>query len=190
MDVLSNWNRYVRWLEKNAPELMKSLQKGATDEQFETAEKALGISLPDDLKALYRVNNGQDSEGGYLFDGYRLLSLEDMVDEWTVWKNLLDSGEFKETKSEPDDGVSSDWWHPKWIPITSMDSGDHHCLDLAPTQGGESGQIIEMWHDSPERPRVAASFAEWILKYAEGAESGDFVYSDEYGGMVNKDDVE
>jgi len=37
-------------------------------------------------------------------------------------------------------------------PLTDSGSGDRHCLDLDPAPGGSVGQVILMWHDSPERP--------------------------------------
>jgi cell wall assembly regulator SMI1 len=38
-----------------------------------------------------------------------------------------------------------------------------------------------MWHDSPTREIVAPSFHDWLQEYADGLESGRFIFSEEYG---------
>ena len=74
------WNRIETWLVANAPEILNNLQPGATDEAIKQAEIFLGIELPEDVKASYRLHNGQDGYNG-LMDGWELLSLERMMDE-------------------------------------------------------------------------------------------------------------
>lgn len=58
--------------------------------------------------------------------------------------------------------VADLWWQPTWISITYNGCGDHHCLDLAPTNEGKIGQIISMWHDSEERDIFANNFKQWF----------------------------
>ena len=96
-------------------------------------------------------------------------------------------------KSEPEEGVaddSDDWWNPKWVPLTYSGSGDHHCVDLAPTPDREVGQIILMYHDVPTRQVVARSFGAWLEAVANDLEAGRYVYDeDRYRGLVNKDEL-
>ena len=42
-----------------------------------------------------------------------------------------------------------------------------------------------MWHDDPERSVKATSFGEWFEDYLIGIFHGNFVYSEDYGGIVN-----
>ncbi len=67
--------------------------------------------------------------------------------------------------------------------------GNHDCLDLNPADGGTVGQIITMWHDDDARKLVAPSFRDWLKQYAEGLASGQFVYSEEYGSVVDVNDL-
>jgi len=63
-----------------------------------------------------------------LIDAEELLSIERVIEEWSVWKDLLDKGELGECqdgRSEPDKGIKSHWWNSKWIPITWDGSGNH-----------------------------------------------------------------
>lgn len=183
------WARIDTWLMANAPGVFKALQPGASDDQIEAFEKVLGVRLPDDVKASFRIHNGQlDYEYG-LIDGRELLSLARIQDEWLVWKDLLESNMFEDMESEPEPGIRADWWNAAWIPLTHDGSGNHDCLDLAPTKDGTVGQIISMWHDAADREQVAPSFRIWLSQLADGLESGQYIFSEEYGGIVNSEDI-
>ena len=182
------WARIELWLAEFAPEVLNSLQPGATDEQISNTEAALGVTFPEDVRASYRIHDGQSPEGPGIMDAWEFLSLSRMLDEWRIWKGLLDGGDLADAKSEPEEGVADDWWNPKWVPLTYSGSGDHHCLDLAPMPGGEVGQIVLMYHDIPTRQVVAQSLGEWLKDFADDLEAGRYVYDeDQYYGLVNKD---
>ncbi len=184
------WARIERWLAESAPDVLHSLRAGAPDEQISNAEAALGVTLPEDVRTSYRMHDGQSPDGPGLVDAWEFLSLSRMVEEWRIWKGLLDGGDLAEAKSEPEEGVADDWWSPKWVPLTYSGSGDHHCLDLAPTPDGEVGQIILMYHDVPTRQVVARSFGAWLEAFADDLEAGRYVYDeDQYYGLVNKDEL-
>jgi cell wall assembly regulator SMI1 len=188
MDILRDWERIEAWLRREAPQLLVELKPGARPEQVAEAEMALDARLPEEMKALYAVHDGVGRDGSF-FDGFAWLPLKEIVSEWKVWKGLLDEGDFKDARSEPDPGIRDDWWNASWIPITYNGCGDHHCVDLAPGPGGVAGQIIAMWHDDAARSLVAPSLGAWLRQYADGLERGTYVYSEDYDGIVNRDDV-
>jgi cell wall assembly regulator SMI1 len=181
------WTYIESWLYANAPKILDTLQPGASDTQIKAAEDFLSIQFPAEVKASYRIHNGQSDYSYGFLEGKEFLSLEHMQEEWAVWKELLDGGEFEGVESSPDAGIRSDWWSPQWIPLTYDGTGNHDCLDLNPGEGGKRGQIITMWHDERERQIVAPSFREWLEQYAEGLKLGQFVFSEEHGGIVNVD---
>jgi cell wall assembly regulator SMI1 len=189
MDILKDWRRIEAWLQGHAPSLLETLGTGASPERIAEVERVLGAKLPDEMKALYAVHDGIDRDGAF-FDGYAWLPLEEVVSEWKVWKGLLDGGDFKGIRSEPQPGIRDDWWNPAWIPFTYNGAGDHHCVDLAPAPGGRAGQIITMWHDEGARELLAPSLGAWIRSYADGLDAGTYAYSEDYGGLVDKADVE
>lgn len=98
--------------------MKKSLKKGATEEQIAACEATLGVTFPPDLRASFLIHDGQKAGAECLFPedfadldaGFLLLSLEEVARQWTMWKGLVDGGEFKKQKSQPDVGVRSDWW--------------------------------------------------------------------------------
>ena len=146
----------------------------------------MGVTFPGDVRTSYLIHDGQRPEGFNLLDGYELLSLDRMVDEWRMWKQLLDERDL-DYESEPQGPIRTDWWNPLWIPIASDGSGNHLCLDLAPTPAGYLGQISSMWHDGPERELISNSFAEGLEQLADDFQAGKYVLAEEYGGLVRRD---
>ena len=190
MNMQEIWRRIETCLKTNASQVFNTLQSGVSDEQIQELEEFLSIKLPEDVKSSYRIHNGQIGYDCGLMEASEFLSLERIKNEWIVWKELLDSGTFQredgqDQGSEPEKGICNVWWSPQWIPLTYDGCGNHYCLDLNPSEEGTMGQIITMWHDDPERKIVAASFQAWLEKYAEGLESGQFIFSEEYGGIVD-----
>lgn len=90
----ATWKRIETWLEANAPQMVASLNPPATDAEIEATEKFLEVALPEDMRVIYRLRNGQQSVGHGLFSGWLFLSLQQMREEWDVWKELLDWGDF------------------------------------------------------------------------------------------------
>jgi len=188
------WKQIKAKLNEIAPQFLEDLGKGVEDTEVATLEKLIGAKLPSDFVEFYKVHNGQKEAEYDLVYCEELLSFERMQKEWSVWKGLLDKKEFEEEEgtpfsSEADTGIKNDWWNPKWIPITYDGSGNHYCLDLDPAKEGNYGQIIRMWHDAAERTLEADSFKEWITAYKDALESGQLVYSEDYGGIIDKDEI-
>ncbi len=183
------FDRFREWLAANYEEGLHSLNPPATDQELEELQATLGYPLPPDLVNFLQVHNGQKSESGWLIDGQELLSSHRIIDEWKVWQGLLDSGDFDGITSEPQDGIKNSWWNKKWIPITYNGFGDHYCIDLDPAENGTSGQVITMFHDEGVRGLLSSSLDEWFKSYVEDLFSGKFVYSHEYGSIVNQQDI-
>lgn len=183
------WNRFETWLSKNAPHLKAELNPSVAAQDLEELEKMIDSKLPQDYVDFLKIHNGQERDGEGLIDTEELLSSERIIEEWTVWKGLLDSGEFADYESKPDKGIKNDWWNSKWIPVTYDGNGNHYCLDLDPASDGSVGQIIRMWHDAAERELIAPSFKDWMDNYLTALNKGEYLYSEDWGGIVNKDDV-
>lgn len=179
------WNRFEAWLDKHANQLLDDLNEGATDAAFEPLERMMGVDMPEDFKEFYKIHNGQFAESeDRLFGIEELYSIERMIEVRQKWKAKFDAGEFDDLESEPQDGIRSEWWNPYWLPITGDITGNHYCVDFAPTRQGKIGQIIRMLHNNPKRKLVASSFREWMETYVIELEKGLFNYSSKWGGMV------
>src|SRR5262249_35008797 len=80
------WKRIHAWLDANAPEGYGHLCPGASAEALQAAEQALGLKLPADVRASYRVHDGQGNEPGLIGgEGWCLLSLQEMIEQWRRW---------------------------------------------------------------------------------------------------------
>ena len=70
--------------------------------------------------------------------------------------------------------------------MASNGAGDSQCLDMAPAEGGRTGQIISMWHENGKRERIANSFTDHLQRIVEGLESGKYRYEKSYGIVAGK----
>jgi cell wall assembly regulator SMI1 len=184
------WDRIHEALRQCAPDVLDSLRPGATDEQIRAAERKMGVILPADVKACYRVHDGAElsivGEPAYVMFGWGWGSLERVCLNWRGMRELHE--EFlglEEFVSTSDGTVRTEWWHPAWIPLTEF-NGNHHCLDLAPEPGGAIGQIILWRNYDNNRVVVARSLTEWLNALAADLEAG-FWRSDDHGGLMDAD---
>lgn len=176
--IVRSWQRIDSWLAANARAVAKSLRKGATTTDVARLEERLGVTLPEDFKESCAIHDGQKGETDLIpidYGTYFLLPLSKIPGEQKIWHDVLKSGDFQGLQGEPEEGVSSDWWNPGWIPFASNGAGDNLCLDLAPTLKGTTGQVIKVEHDNAARNLLARSFGEWLQGLAASLENGDLL---------------
>jgi cell wall assembly regulator SMI1 len=183
------WNTIHSWFAKHAPQKLEASGPPATDDEVKAAETELGRSLPEDLKAFYTLHNGIATDVfpscvGFDSMGFTPLSLEQIVEEWRLWKDNSDAGEFADSKAKAKPGIRPEWWNDAWVPFASNGGGDCQCVDLAPAQGGSIGQVISIWHDMDERRLLAPSFVEFLEQIARGLESGRYKFKPGYGPVA------
>lgn len=182
MTIEQSWQTIAKWATTNAPGLLSSLRRGATQGDIEAAEQRLGLRLPDDLRASLRLYDGQDLQGPSLFESSYLFPLTHVVAEWETWRDQSPGIE-----SEPgavQAGIRPEWWNPAWIPIAGNRVRDYEAIDLAPASGGTQGQVISMSCDDPARALIAPSFGRWLEGLAAGLTSGRLIYLERYGGVI------
>ncbi len=135
------WEKLEVILQDRDPEVLINLAPPATDEEIVALEQALSVILPADFVAFMKIHNGQRGMSHGLFDDCEFLSTSRVLQEWRVWKDLLDGGDFDGAESCPQSGIRSEWWNPSWIPFTYNGAGDHLCLDLARLMLGFAGRL-------------------------------------------------
>ena len=79
-----------------------TLNVGAAETDFARLEAVLGYALPEEFKELYRVADGESGTAGVLASE-EWLSIERIIEEYGVWKNLLDDGMFADDDGTPYD---------------------------------------------------------------------------------------
>lgn len=185
--INDSWNRIAAWIDGRVPDLKTGFAAGANQEQLDSAASAMNAQLPSDFRELYMILDGV-TEGG-LFPShdewdemaYGLMSLEQVVADWQMLAELVESGDFEDCTPSSETGVQNDWWNLNWIPFADNGGGDYFCLDLAPTEQGEYGQVITHSHETGEHKILANSLAEYLQGLADRLDANEFEYDEDYG---------
>ena len=189
MTIEDTWTRIDHWLRMHSPATLEALRSGTDDDALDAFERELGVRLPDDYRASMKIHDGQEPNTFGFIDARQLLSLSEVRAHWRSWQQVMESGVLKEAQPEPGVGVKPYWWSPFWIPITSTGSADNDCLDLDPSPEGTYGQIVTVWHDDSTRIVESSSFGDWLVQFADDLEDELYVYSEEYGGLMPRDQL-
>ncbi|GGM55924.1 SMI1/KNR4 family protein [Dactylosporangium sucinum] len=125
------------------------LGEGCSEADLLAAETAMGLRLPEEVRALYRTVRADPREQG-LLGAQSLLPLDEVVAEYLAgepgsygWNDGVFGVEPVVFESYPPGVVRrvsrSDWW----VTIASDNGGDWCAVDLDPAPGGRPGQLVE-----------------------------------------------
>jgi cell wall assembly regulator SMI1 len=147
---------------------------GATEAEIAAAEARLGVPLPAELKALYRVTRARwaDSDGDFeaaerLADavGCELFDLDglyiaDAASRPSPWRFAAKEA----VVTPPDAAVQGLVGSPGWIVFGDNGGGDRIAVDLTPGPRGHLGQIIMIGHEeSTGADLLADSLTDLVL---------------------------
>lgn len=157
---------------------------GATEEEISAFEEKLGISLPEDVKELYRYKNG--SKFFALFPciigkrdmAFNLMSLEQVEKSKGYFQNkdalLTDFPDYftkEDIERMKDERIKPYLFNKKWIPFAEYCDSCYLMLDFDPGKEGKEGQIICYIHDPDEVVYVTGSLTELVENIMEEIES-------------------
>jgi cell wall assembly regulator SMI1 len=166
------------------------LREGASDVELVELESQLGVALPDLLKQLLMIHDGQ--EGAGLLFGNQLLSVAQIRQEWQGWREIEADGMNEDCvefmASSPAGVVKPMYTNARWIPLTHDGGGNHMGLDFDPDTGGTEGQMIAFGADedtkyllAPTFPAFVESAVEWIR---QASWQGEFLESPMDDGLA------
>jgi cell wall assembly regulator SMI1 len=165
------WNRIHEWLDVNAPEGYGRLRPGASAEAIRAAGKAMGLILPADGKASYRIHDGQGNEPGLIGgEGWCLLSLQEMVENWNRCSQADEASAYR-------------------LPVAWGGLGDYVFLDFG-SELQQSGVVMVQRHDRHDPDPIAPSFRDWLEEFADKLDDGEFMYSEEDGCIMYADEID
>lgn len=165
------------------------LHPPATEAQLDAAEAHLGQRLPADVRAVYRIADGQAQyERPHLlwaagvFNGEPMLPLAKLLLHWDQWAGFEGETGFDEFASSIPEGFV----HPKysvrgWIPLTHDGGGNHVGVDLDPDVRGTVGQVITFGRDDDQHQVLAPSLLSYLDQLADLLEQGLGVHGDDDG---------
>ena len=157
---------------------------GATDEDIKNFEEKFGISLPEDVKELYRYKNG--SKFFALFPciigerdmAFNLMSLEQVEKSKGYFQNkdalLTDYPDYftkEDIERMKDERIKPYLFNKKWFPFAEYCDSCYLMLDFDPGKEGKEGQIICYIHDPDEVVYVTGSLTELVENIMEEIES-------------------
>ncbi|MEX0171413.1 SMI1/KNR4 family protein [Streptomyces sp. LMG1-1-1.1] len=147
---------------------------GATEEEIAAAEARLGVVLPDELKALYRVTRarwddlGDDYEAAqraYEAVGCELLDLDGLyVADASSRPCRWEFAAMEAVETPPHSEVQGLVGSPGWIAFGDNGGGDRLAVDLTPGPRGYKGQIVMLSHEENAGAElVADSLTDLVL---------------------------
>ena len=172
--VAESWGRINAWLQANDLPRPFWPRPGVLKPTILTAEAAMGLQLPADVRESYRTHDGCNKRDYLiLFHGGFLLPLEDVV---ATCAELREIGQFNSTMGlhgTPVGPIRADYWNPRWVPLTCDWQSDTVAIDLDPAEGGSVGQVI-LHSREGETCVLASSWREWLNGYANALEAGEY----------------
>ncbi|EJS69071.1 SMI1/KNR4 family protein [Bacillus cereus] len=157
------------------------LNEPATIEEIQCVESEMGISFPDELRMLYLAHNGEAKSGPGLFFGLPLLSLDEVLDEWRVWKSIEDDAFFNfDSFSIPAEYIKERYVNYNWIPISKDYGGNNIGIDVDPDEKGKIGQVINFGRDEEVKYVIANRISDLLLFILQTLRDKNFtIYQEE-----------
>lgn len=167
------WDRIEKWLAVNSPQLMQSLNPGVSERDIQIFEESMGVQLPPEVRASYKIHNGQrdellreaqvsasrDKDIG-LFNPMWLLSFAGIKE---TWKRLAECYPEQERRAPPNQPSR---YSPHYLPFASTSVMVPLCLDLVP-KGPKYGQILAVDMTSLDRVYGFGTFGEYLARFAD-----------------------
>jgi len=160
------------WWRINDPKFYATLNPGLPVEELSHAESVFGFPLPQELKMLYSLHNGQHRKS--FADRAALPGITSMIwpgdwmpmarviEEWTL-KNEIFGRDDDFSHLPPEFGGKLNWWNRRWIPFIDIVGLDLLCLDTLGSFGGKPGQIIQFIHNENCREIRYPNLYMWLL---------------------------
>lgn len=182
MDNLSTaLETWIAFHKQMGVDLKALLLPGASDAEIDEVERSIGFALPAELKNLYRIANGQvdllnkpeliSKIGGgkrvaAMFGHFRFLTLQEALAEHRERLSMHEEDDmFEPWGLRPEDPIAPVDWIPTWFGFAAADAGNGYAVDIAPPEGGDVGQIIQVGPDF-ERHLIAGSLSELMSQAA------------------------
>ncbi len=159
------------WLQSNAAPLHEQLNPPASAEEIDVFESRAGVTLPSSVREAYSIHNGEKATSMGIFGAWRWLPLDEVLSNR---QQLLESGIDLATGA---------------IPILMSGGGDYYFVESVVSARDDS-EIIEWWHEQPDRDVKHSSFAAFLGEFIELLERGQYVYlPGEFIGLIDRDDM-
>lgn len=158
-DFVRLLQRLDELLQRHRPDYYATLNPPATAAELAAFEAQFQLALPPELREWFGWHNGQQGFDSF-FQNNCLQSLDGAAESMRINRELLADGDFV-----------VNWWRPGWVPFLENGGGDHVCVDLEGTFTGQTGQIMEHWHDYEARTVLFPDLLSWLAAVVRGYEA-------------------
>lgn len=168
-------------LKTSRPSYLEEMQDGLTEDEITELEKENNITLPDDIKTLYKWKNGHPDEVAMFVrtSDYSQKTFMPLDQLFSSYQNNL------EQWGENDLGIN--FWHKGWLPLF-WDFGRDICYDTTGRYTGKKGQLLNFEFDDSNRKIIAPSLLAYIKQLnvfyekmqEEGIEEDDITEDEDY----------
>ena len=168
--------RIVAWFRAHAADDRRSNPPaGASASSLSALSRALGVDLPPDLVAWWRLHDG----GVSIFE-YEGLSCAASRGRRAGMEELRRDGVLADHELFPQTvaRIARTKWHPLWIPLAEDGCGNLYCVDMGPGRMGVVGQVIRWEMRGGAFAASSVVLAELLERYADALESGAFTFDD------------
>ncbi|GEC08635.1 hypothetical protein SSP24_62900 [Streptomyces spinoverrucosus] len=173
--VEESWARIDDWLARHAPVSHARLRPPTPDTDIEAAQRALGVSFPDDLVASLRCHDGVELQDGAPVLAYYgpPSGVADIVKSTTFLREVAADLDEEEDEDEGESHELAAFWRPEWLLITlgiGWQSSDGLFLSCRP--GPNFGRLGRYFDED------APSFTQWpslrhlLADFADALENG------------------
>ena len=182
--VIAAWDVIHVWFKTECPALLQKLNPPASDAALSALEKTVGVALPEDFKASYRIHDGSNGWEAPIV-GEPMLSVKDIARVWTKFKSFVKDWEamLPIEASFKKGAIKEDAINPKWIPFLGPDEDNYVGMDFDPGPAGIKGQVINFGVDQfkygSNRFVLAPSFGEFLNFVADLMSAGNVIVDEE-----------
>jgi cell wall assembly regulator SMI1 len=177
--IFASFAKLQAWMLDNAPDV--SFRPPANPDAIEDFGAKSSLNLPEDLRQILLISDGETRKSAGAIGNWRLLSISEIQAAWGWLTQLNLKGAFNGLTPDPSPYLQDSWWHPGWVPFVSNDAGDYFCIDTQPPEHDRYGQILLFFQDRPERPLVAATLEAWLDRVTRDLSSGLYTYDEVTG---------
>lgn len=168
--------RVKTWMKAHGADvLVRNLAAGASSERLDAYETEIGFALPPDLRALWSIHAGQESEQDGFVGAMDLLGPEAAAGEsdgvMMFIGSLREDPSTWEEAGVTDEEALSD----SWLAFACRGYADSLIVS------GVTGRVFTCEKDSPPLHLVAASILEWLEAYADRVEGGEYTVEEGFG---------
>jgi cell wall assembly regulator SMI1 len=191
------WERLEAWAQREAPSMLALLRGPASEADLASLERAIGVTLPADLRASLRVHDGE-TQDDYLRvwrGAGHLLTAAEILESWSNCRGFAEEPDAEAAAEQVTEGIISVEgpvhavaFREGWIPFMDMNGDTTWFVDLDPAPGGRHGQVIEVYLEGCQWKVLAPSYEAFLRAYVEALEAGEFAARDPAGLPARPDD--